>query len=340
MKESILIPLDGSTLAETALPHALALARLTGRSLTLLRVVPLPVAYSQILWGAPVPASIWGASGEEPKRASEYLATTASQCSQRPAQEGEPGRVNVEVHTQLLEGDPASTIVEYAEQHPLVTTIAMATHGRRGLDRWVFGSVAEKVLQASPVPLLLVRSSEADADAMAPLPARSLEEGTYGTIVVPLDGSYFAEMALEKAKRIAISSSARLILMSAVPENMAASDLLAPIEVQQLWDQQIKSRTTYLEEIGSRLRSEGVEADVRVICELPAEAILELCEREGADLIVMSTHGRGGLRRLWLGSVANDVVRRASQPVLLIRAKTQAAQPRPEPQKGELALKA
>jgi len=346
VKASILVPLDGSALAETALPHALALAHLTSRSLTLLRVVPMPVAYSQAVWGgAPLPGSVWEGVEEEPERAREYLASTASHCSeglsqgegsgsgQGPVQE----QLDIEVHTQVLEGDPASAIIKHVEEHPLVTTIAMATHGRRGLDRWISGSVAEKVLHSSPVPLLLVRASE--EVVTLPLPAHPLDEVKYNTIVVPLDGSSFAEMALEQAQHLASRSGARLVLISALPENPAISDMLIPREEQSLWDSEFEWRSSYLEEIKARLCSEGLEVDSHIVGTFPAEAILELSEREGADLIVMSTHGRGGLPRLWLGSVASDVVRQASRPVLLIRAKAHEEQHGSEVQEDTPALR-
>ncbi len=201
MDKCILVPLDGSALAEMALPHAVALARSTGKSLMLLRVVPLPLAYNQAIWGAPVPTGVWEISEEAAKSAQEYLARTAERL----------GHLNIEVNTQVLEGDPAAMIIAYTEQHPRVATIAMSTHGRNGLGRWFFGSVAEKVLQAASVPLLLVRSSESES---APAP-RALHEARYDTILVPLDGSPLAELALEPAKKIAVATGAKLILTSA-----------------------------------------------------------------------------------------------------------------------------
>ena len=337
MKESILVPLDGSDLAEVALPQAVALARMTGRSLTLLRVAPLPVAYSQAVWGAPVPTSTWEAAEEEPKRAREYLEKVAAMCAQSSRRGLGQSDLDFEVNTQVLEGDPASEITEYVEKHLRVRAIVMATHARRGIARWVFGSVAERILQTSTVPLLLVRATK--EDVVPPLPVRPLDEVAYRTIVVPLDGSSFAEIALEQAQQIAAASGAKLVLMSALPEYPPLPDALTREEVQSLWNREYEWRTSYLEEVKARLHAEGLEVDTHIVCESPSQAILDLSARERADLIVMSTHGTGGLRRLWLGSVASEVIRRATQPLLLIRATVQVEPSTPDRKEAELATK-
>ncbi|HKP51346.1 MAG TPA: universal stress protein [Chloroflexia bacterium] len=324
MDKCILVPLDGSALAEMALPHAVALARTMSKELILVRVVPMPLAYNQAIWGAPVPTSVWEISEEEAKSAREHLARTAEKLD----------HLNIEVHTQVLEGDPAAMIIAYAEQHPRVATIAMSTHGRSGLGRWFFGSVAEKVLQAAPVPLLLVRAAESES-ARAP---RALDEARYDTILVPLDGSPLAELAVEPAQHIAATTGAKLILISAVVGPPVVPELITSAEERTLWDQEIEWQSSYLGEVKARLLAEGLEADSRVVSQPPAEAIVQMSERGHADLIVMSTHGRGGLQRLWLGSVAIKVVRGTGLPVLLVRAKERVASPELQHQAAPLAL--
>lgn len=162
MKKQILVPLDGSGLAEMALPHAVRLAQATSNELTLLQVVPPFVLYDPMGVGAVPSPATWDAWEDEPARAREYLRGLADALSKQ----------GVSTDTIVLEGDPAGTIVEYTKQHPEVQMIAMATHGRSGIRRWIMGSVAERVLHSSPVPLLLVRAFEKDI---------SVAEGPVGT---------------------------------------------------------------------------------------------------------------------------------------------------------------
>ena len=184
----LLVPLDGSGLAGLALPHAIRLAQATSSQLTLLRVVPPFVLYDPMGAGVVPSPAAWDAWEEEPARAREYLSGVADVLSKQ----------GVIADTIVLEGDPAGAIVEYARQHPEVRMIAMATHGRSGIRRWIMGSVAERVLHSSPVPLLLVRAFEKDisiaegpvgATASAvttPSAAFVQKEPRYRTIMVPL----------------------------------------------------------------------------------------------------------------------------------------------------------
>src|SRR5687768_17089214 len=115
-----------------------------------MRVVPTPLAHSPLLWAGPPMETAWPIQECDATMAREYIGHLAN----RLEAEG------LGVQTAVIQGDPASVIVAYAEQHPTVSTIVMSTHGRSGLNLLMFGSVAEKVLQASPVPLLLTRIRE------------------------------------------------------------------------------------------------------------------------------------------------------------------------------------
>ncbi|MBF6612462.1 MAG: universal stress protein, partial [Chloroflexi bacterium] len=215
----LLVPLDGSGLAEMALPHAIRLAQATSSELTLLQVVPSFVLYDPMGVGVVPSPATWDAWEEEPARAREYLRGLADAVS----------RQGVSADTIVLEGDPAGNIVEYTKQHPEVHMIAMVTHGRTGIRRWIMGSVAERVLHSSPVPLLLVRAFEKDISvAEGPVStaasagpqarvASVREKQWYKSIMVPLDGSRFAEQALEGAQVLAARFGATLLLVSVVP---------------------------------------------------------------------------------------------------------------------------
>jgi nucleotide-binding universal stress UspA family protein len=316
MNRQILVPLDGSALAESILPHAATLARLTGSSLTLMRAVPVPVMIEAIGGAVAPSSSTWQAWEAEMADARDYLADIA-RCLQHDG---------FSVQTELIDAPAATAILSYASQNSGVIAIAMATHGRSGLKRWVFGSVTEKVLHAATKPLLLARPQSAErATAVRYVPE---EPTAYHTIVVPMDGSPVAEHALGWAQGLATASGAELVLVSVAsteePElsrphrrsDPASSTATlgirqAPLSLRQ---------SCYLPEMVKRLEATGLTVRGEFTHGHPAEKILQLSNQANADLIVMATHGRSGLQRMWLGSVALKVVQGSAGPVLLVRA--------------------
>lgn len=303
MKPQILIPLDGSPLAESVIPQVAAVARLISGGVTLLRAAPMPVLFEAVAGGiAPTisSAELWQQEYDE---AHAYL----KEAVKRPEFEGLP------VKAEIIEDQPAHAIVEYA-RNAEVAMVAMATHGRTGLSRWVFGSVAEKVLHAAPKPLLLVRPHEGDSHTEAQI--------EYNRILVPLDGSDFAEQALEWARVLAEPTKALLVLVSAIPERTSTAFEHKP---GARWTETalragVDKASCYLLKLAESLRSEGLKVHTKAVEGPPAETILDASGKERADLIVMATHGRSGLQRLWLGSVALKVAQSATIPVLLVRA--------------------
>lgn len=315
--QKVLIPLDGSALAETVIPHAQALARLSDSIVLLLHVVTPSETSQTRFWSAAAPADLrrqWEADALT--RIHSYLAALA----RRLQTEG------LQVQTEVLANhDPAAAIVTRAECDPAIGLIAMATHGRSGMGRWVLGSVATKVLQAVSKPLLLVHACEG---ARA-----SISQANYRTILVPLDGSPFAEHALGQAQIIAAGAKAELLLVSVVPVldeiGLAEAGVVPYWMVAEEQAAQVEA-TRYLAQLAERLTTEGLTVRTRLLTGAPAEAILGVSVEEHADLIVMTTHGRSGLSRLWLGSVAARVVQSADLPVLLIRAQVQQEDARRE----------
>ncbi len=341
MQGQIVVPLDGSRLAEKALPHAVALARTTNSGLTLLQVISIPQAMNPLAWGAP-PASTVSAIREGMlESANEYLRS----ITLRLGSDGTAAQIEV------LEGDAAEAIIVYAEQHPEVAMIVMATRGRSGLTRWVLGSIAEKVLEASPVPLTLIRpqvgsENQAEIDALGfgrqAVPAIP----SYRTILVPLDFSVLAEEALPQAIVLASATGAALLLVSVLPlpdpidlpiapmatgvedRNDAETGTLLPPRqsvakaLREIHEREEQALIQYLTSVARRVHGSGaarIEVRTRVLEGDAAKEILRASREGGADLIVMSTQGRGGLKRLWLGHVAMNVVREAALPVLLVR---------------------
>jgi len=318
MHHEILVPLDGSTFSEMVLPHAVALARSTGSTVTLLRVIGYPLTVEPLAWPGNIPPVRPIAHEGECTVARTYLAEIATRLEQR----GIPTRAEV------LEGDPAAAIVARAGTSQQTTLIAMATHGYSGVRHWMLGSVAEKVLHAAPVPLLLVRPHKV-AQGQA-------ETATYRTIVVPLDGSAFAEQALAEAEAIACPQDAALLLVSILEdppaEMVGLSDVGAAeagiVPHWRLADRQVEIERLrrYLQTQAGRLQARGIAVRTELAYGRPAEEIRAVAAEQRADLIVMATHGRGGFQCFWLGSVARKLMHVAETPILLIRAGKQREQ--------------
>lgn len=319
MSHSILVPLDGSTLAERALPHAAMLARLYGASVLLLRVpesIIVPV----------LSAGIWITEEVEPQeahlRAEQYLAETA----------GLPLWGDLMVETMTPPHPVAQGLLRAIEAtEPLLTV--MTTHGRSGAGRVVLGSIAEKIVHTAPGPVYLIRvresegpAPEAEADSSAaaaieaPIPPLS-------RLLVPLDGSPLAETVLPVAVDLARRANAALTLIrvptvpgyaTAIPETAGW--------IPQLLGEQAAEATAYLEGVAARLEDGGIQVstDVELVTAgSVAEGILASAAEHRADLVMMASHGRTGLARWFLGSVADSVIHHATLPVWLIRGQAE-----------------
>ena len=188
--------------------------------------------------------------------------------------------------------------------------VVMSTHGRGGLGRSIFGSVADQLMRRAEVPVLVV----------PPRCAASWEAQRPSQILVPLDGSPLAEQALHHAAGLASLLDAEILLVRALSTVLHAryrNDKLILscadfVEVEDAW--------RYLSNAADRLRSDGHRVTIRVLIGSPSVAIADAARTEGMDLIVMTTHGRGGFGRALLGSVADGVLQRTGVPVLFIRS--------------------
>jgi nucleotide-binding universal stress UspA family protein len=292
MLQTIVVATDGSSLAERALPCAEALAR-GGARILLVRAVPR------------------GAPREEAAEAKGYLAGIAERLR----------AAGITADLAVPDGDPAAAILE-AQRDVGADLIVMATHGRSGLGRWVYGSTAEAVLGAGSAPVLLVRAGT-DTDA-----APSLADQP--RLLVPLDGSPFSEQALPVAADVARAVQGRLVLLQAVA---ASPSPLDPEDVVRALEHNAREAgEEYLGQVARRLAGDDGVAAPETIVRMaePAESIIGEAAASGAALVVMATHGRTGLGRLISGSVARAVLERGSLPLLLIRpAGLRAAPPAP-----------
>ena len=291
--QTILVPLDGSALGELALPVAEALARQADAQLVLVRSVWRPESRHL----DPVQAQF-----EDVQAVKVYLADIAQRL-------GEQGLLVTRAFPTL---PPAQSILSEIESHQ-ADLVVMSTHGRTGLGRWIFGSVAEAVLARSPVPVWLVRG-------LGRRPP-DLFEVAHPRILVPLDGSPFGEAALPHAKALARLLDATLVLLHVVaapssPEKEEAATETPPLSKRLADD---TAAMTYLVVWAERLRLEGVRVETMVLPGPTSDTIIQASQVSHIDLIVMGTHGRTGLPRVVLGSVALEVVRRGALPMVLVR---------------------
>lgn len=319
----ILVPLDGSPLAETILPYALTLAKASSARLLLLRSLHMQVALAPLMGMMPPEESIQQIWDDEETLAGTYLAAMAERL-----REG-----GVPVATVVTEGVAAAAdILKYVASDPSVAAIALCTHGRGGLGRLVFGSVAEEILHSAPVPLLLLRPAEdGPPESLAALPE-------FRRILVPLDGSPAAEQALGHARGLARATGAILILLSvaltpydhllatAPPPPVPATGAGPPpasvtTSAVAPWETEAERITEYLQAQAEALRREGLPVETELTYGKPAAEITAVSKRVAADILVMATHGRSGLARVRLGSVALEVAQTSRLPVLLVRVR-------------------
>ncbi|MBI2321737.1 MAG: universal stress protein [Chloroflexi bacterium] len=284
----ILVPLDGSALAETALPWAELLAERTGATLVLLRSALVRGLITEDLLEAEVQAV---------QEAEEYVGRVAGALREH----------GLSVEMAVPYGEPGEAIVE-ASAWRSADLVVMATHGRSGLGRWVYGSVADHVLRGATVPVFLVRAGVAPP-VRAALPSQ---------VVVPLDGSEVAEAALPWAVELARLLGAGIALLRAV-ELPAFGENLSP-RANVLEAAEVEARR-YLEGVSDGLRRDGLELTYAVRLGTPAWSIASCARELGSSLLVMATHGRSAMARLVYGSVAAGVLREASVPLLLVPAR-------------------
>ena len=280
LTQKILIPVDGSDLAERIVQLVRRLGK-GGGEVKVVRVVP-DSKVNEALKGK----DVFGA-------AKGYLELIVHKLRE----------AGVTSSSALMVGDPAEEILKLAESFR-PTLVAMSTHGRTGVERWIRGSVAERVLRECRFPLLL-------ANPFALEESKKSKSKGFRRILVPLDGSARAAEVLPLVREIAQSSSAEIVLFESTAKPGAT----------QTTDDVLRSHAEAREEleaIGNEL--EGATWRVVTTSRPPATAIASAIKREGIDLVAMTTHGRTGLSRWVFGSVAENVIRECRCPLLLLRS--------------------
>ncbi|MEE9618246.1 MAG: universal stress protein [Anaerolineae bacterium] len=311
MYRKVVVPLDGSELAEEVLPHVVEMIRGRDSQAYLLSVAPM-------MRGAARPVVDLRPDGEERQRVEqelkEYLRKVASRLES----------VAAEVEVTVRSGRPADEILIFADNVG-ADLIAMTTHGRSGIRDWIFGSVADRILRGATCPVLLVRAGQTKLRT------------TYQRILIPLDGSELAEQILPYVKAFirsdqtfplegGLRGATRVFLVSILTTGLgdrtvtlltsyppglqlsATALRYAEVEMQR-----------YLRSVAAVLRDHGAIVSIGVRQGAPAYEILTYAAEVEADLIGMTTHGLSGLSRWVYGNVAGKVLQGAHSPVLLVR---------------------
>ena len=301
MSCQIMVPVDGSSFGQQALPLALAVAARAAATIHLVKVhVPPPMKVSPHVHfdeGADQNAL----NGEE--SGLNDLAETIRNKS------------GLHTCTAVLTGPVAPALEAYVNRHG-ISLVIMSSHGRGGLSRVWLGSIADALVRRIAVPILIVKPDALGTDRP--------REQRFDHLMIPLDGSPLAEQALAQAAALGELFDARYTLMQVVnpPFTLSGSIPELPPEKYHTQVEQLRREAlAYLERIAAPMRERGATVDTAVIVQAQsAHGILEETSYRNADLVVMSSHGSSGYQRVALGSVADKVLRGAATPVLMFRA--------------------
>jgi nucleotide-binding universal stress UspA family protein len=292
----ILVPLDGSRLAEIVLPIVARLADASGATISLLHVLEKDA-----------PARV---HGERHLRTSTEAGTYLTQVAQKLA--GLERRIEYHTH-EVPVGDVPKSIASHAEEDES-NLIVLSTHGEGGLREALWGTIAQQVLQRSARPVLLVRAlSDDQLSAFEPR-----------TIMVPLDATAASEEALPAATALArcLEAQLRLVIVVATTETVSGEQIptatFLPSTTRALLDAQEKQAQVYLDRLAQSIRSNGIPAIAEV---RRGETVAQLATdagEHGDGLVVVATHGRAGLQAIWTSSVAARLLKRTRAPILLV----------------------
>jgi nucleotide-binding universal stress UspA family protein len=311
MFRSIVVPLDGSSWSERALPLAQTLAAQAGARLALVHVhiqVIHPVSGYNLGGVAYIDE---GLDREARAREAAYLATLRDRITRESG---------VEVTSDVVDGPVAQTLADYAA-HAHADLVVMTTHGRGAFSRVWLGGIADSFIRHSPTPTLLVRPHDDTPQALPP---------TIRHLLIPLDESPLAEQIVEPAATLARLVGARITLLEVVdPLHVPSYTIETARELEPTYtESRAAEAAAYLRGIATQLQAQEIAVETRVVVAAqPATEILDLARSRGVDVIALATHGRGGLTRLLIGSVADKVVRGADVPVLVYRPTPGATTP-------------
>ena len=292
MFNKVLVPLDGSGESEGILPYVSQLARGLDIPMVLLMAIDRSAAGRQ--------------------HTGKLLYSYDLETRARDRFKKVMSRLNIEdVHgkTVVLYGNPADEIVAVGENEGC-DLIAMSTHGRNFLARGILGSVTDKVVHTSEVPVLTITPEKAKM--------YHDEETSFSRVMVPLDGSPLAESVLPYVEEVARKLPLKILLVRVTrPLHLFWMDT-EPVGLREEEESMRSETAGYLEGIGQGFKGKGLDVESQSLVGEPAAILIELGQRQPHDLIAIATHGRSGLTRWALGSVAESLVRGTGDPVLIV----------------------
>jgi nucleotide-binding universal stress UspA family protein len=296
---NLLIPLDGSTLAESVLPVALRLAKKINVSVTLIHIIETDA-----------PDTVHGQRHlTSPVQAEQYLNSIAS------SEIFHEVNVNIHVHDTSVK-NVSRSIAEHSKELNQDLVI-MCTHGSGGLQHLLFGSIAQKVISLGNTPVLLINPSNKKINASA----------NFENFLVPLDGNPDHEHALNYASVLAKMCNAKIHLLVAIPHFGNMSGKLTPVNrllpgtTSKMLDMLVPDAKDYLQRIQKELETSGLRVSSYASRNDPAAAITETAKKINADLVILATHGTKGAEAFWEGSITPKVNKSSRIPLLLVSVK-------------------
>ena len=302
MNATIIVPLDRSPLAERVLPRAESLAKQIGARIVLLSVIDVPFEYQAWLEAT----SMVDVKIEAENDYEEYLSKVARDIE------------GVQVDTLVRLGSPETEIRELAHSLPNAIVI-MTSHGRTGFRQWVLGSVTKQIVQRIRTPVVVVPASSPDRPES--------QSDTMQRILVPLDGSPFAEHALDTTLKLFASTRPEILLLRVIELVNWYGDAMSVFDYYGLdpyIDAARETAGTYLQDMSLRVQDQGFTVFSEVQIGRVANEIHAMAERNDVDMIIMATHGRGGVSKLILGSVAEQTLQQSTVPLMLIHPEGSA----------------
>ena len=289
MYDSILLPVDGSEHASRIVVHAAELAQRIGASIDLLFVADTTRDSVTVVSGTVIDAL---------EREGEEVVSEVAKTL---------GSLGVEHQTDVVQGNPAPAIVDYAEDAGY-DLIVLPTHGRTGISRYLLGSVTEKVVRLSDIPVLTAK-----------MQSESRLNFPYEEILLPIDGSPAATAAADHGLALAATLDASVTVLSVVDDTSLGPDLRSVLSEAEL----ARPAREAVEAVAATAENYDLAAvDTHVEQGSPAEVISERIETDAVDAVVIGSSGRRGVDRILLGSVAEKTVRSATVPVITVSQRS------------------
>lgn len=297
--KNLLIPLDGSTLAEAVLPYTAQLAKKLNVEVTLLHIIETDA-----------PDKIHGQMHlTKPAQAEKYLLSISSLEIFK--------NVGVEFHVhEMSVNDVAKSISEHSKELKQ-DLVVLCTHGKSGIHELIFGTIAQQVISLGITPVLLIN----------PLQIYPAEGCRFEKFLIPLDGNPEHEHVLDYAVKLAKLCDAAIHLFAAIPRfgtmsgEVTQANRLLPGTTSRMMDMIVSDAEEYLIKLKEKLEQSGLKVTASYSRSDPSDAITEAAEKNNADLIILATHGKKGAEAFWEGSITPKISKTSRIPLLLIPVK-------------------